>query len=556
MVAGTPEVRQFPGGASNLTYLLRYPEGDLILRRPPSGTKAKGAHDMGREYRVQAALAPVFPRVPAMVGLCEDESVIGSEFYVMEKVDGTILRQDFPPELDLTIEDVNLLCGNAIDVLIELHQVDPATPGLAEFERGAGYVERQVGGWIKRFRAARTDDVGDFEPVMTWLEENRPDDVGHCVIHNDFRFDNLVLAPGDPMRIVGVLDWEMATLGDPLMDLGCTLAYWVQEDDDEFFHAFRRQPTTAPGMWSREEVVGYYCEQMDLTVTEEAVAVLRGVRAVPARGHRPADLLPLLPRPDQQPGVRHLRRGHDVPRAPVPSGDRLMGRLLLVRHGQASWGADDYDVLSPLGWEQSRMLGDSLGARNLVPDLVLHGSMRRHRETAEATLDRAGWSEVETVEDQGWNEFDHVGMLAAEPVPFGDREPSKAEFQTWFESATDRWISGLLRRGLRRELRRLRRARHRGPAPHPVAGRPRRHRGGLHLRRPGLLGGRGPAGRWPRRDRPRRRPHLGVAEPGGRELLGDQGRARLPRQHAGVVQRARAPRRGRAHLPLSTLHLR
>ena len=269
VVAGTPEVRQFPGGASNLTYLLRYPDGDLILRRPPSGTKAKGAHDMGREYRVQSALAPVFPLVPAMVGLCDDETVIGSEFYVMEKVDGTILRQDFPPELDLTIEDVNLLCGNAIDVLIELHQVDPATPGLAEFERGAGYVERQVGGWIKRFRQARTDDVGDFEPVMTWLEEHRPDDVGHCVIHNDFRFDNLVLAPDDPMRIVGVLDWEMATIGDPLMDLGCTLAYWVQEDDDEFFHAFRRQPTTAPGMWSREEVVGYYCEQMDLTVTEE-----------------------------------------------------------------------------------------------------------------------------------------------------------------------------------------------------------------------------------------------------------------------------------------------
>jgi aminoglycoside phosphotransferase (APT) family kinase protein len=269
VVAGTPEVRQFPGGASNLTYLLRYPGGDLILRRPPRGTKAKGAHDMGREYRVQAALAPVFPRVPAMVGLCEDESVIGSEFYVMEKVDGTILRQDFPPELDLTIEDVNLLCGNAIDVLIELHQVDPATPGLAEFERGAGYVERQVGGWTKRFRAARTDDVGDFEPVMAWLEANRPGDVGHCVIHNDFRFDNLVLAPGDPMRIVGVLDWEMATLGDPLMDLGCTLAYWVQEDDDDFFHAFRRQPTTAPGMWSRDEVVGYYCEQMDITVTDE-----------------------------------------------------------------------------------------------------------------------------------------------------------------------------------------------------------------------------------------------------------------------------------------------
>ncbi|MET1059181.1 MAG: histidine phosphatase family protein [Nocardioides sp.] len=119
-----------------------------------------------------------------------------------------------------------------------------------------------------------------------------------------------------------------------------------------------------------------------------------------------------------------------------------MGRLLLVRHGQASWGADDYDVLSPLGWEQSRLLGDSLGARSLVPDLVLHGSMRRHRETAEATLERAGWSGVEAAEDQGWNEFDHVGMLAAEPVAFGVKGPSKAEFQAWFETATDRWVSG------------------------------------------------------------------------------------------------------------------
>jgi aminoglycoside phosphotransferase (APT) family kinase protein len=269
VVAGTPEVRQFPGGASNLTYLLRYPGGDLILRRPPRGTKAKGAHDMGREYRVQAALAPVFPRVPAMVGLCEDESVIGSEFYVMEKVDGTILRQDFPPELDLTIEDVNLLCGNAIDVLIELHQVDPATPGRAEFERGAGYVERQVGGWTKRFRAARTDDVGDFEPVMAWLEANRPGDVGHCVIHNDFRFDNLVLAPGDPMRIVGVLDWEMATLGDPLMDLAGSMAYWVQADDSTAFQAMRRVPTHLPGMLTREEFVDRYCERMGLSVTPE-----------------------------------------------------------------------------------------------------------------------------------------------------------------------------------------------------------------------------------------------------------------------------------------------
>ncbi|RYP82055.1 phosphotransferase family protein [Nocardioides guangzhouensis] len=269
VVDGKPEVRQFPDGASNLTYLLRYPDGDLILRRPPSGRKAKGAHDMSREFRVQSALAPVFPLVPRMVGFCEDHTVLGSDFYVMERVDGTILRQDFPPGLDLSVRDVSTLCANAVDVLVDLHRVDPCTPGLAEFGKGPGYVDRQVGGWVHRFRQARTEDVGEFAEVTSWLEEHQPEDAGYCPIHNDFRFDNLVLAPDDPLRIVGVLDWEMATLGDPLMDLGCTLAYWVQEDDDEFFHQFRRQPTTAPGMWSRAEVVGYYAEQTGLAVTPE-----------------------------------------------------------------------------------------------------------------------------------------------------------------------------------------------------------------------------------------------------------------------------------------------
>ncbi|MBD8871139.1 phosphotransferase family protein [Nocardioides sp. MJB4] len=268
-VAADPEVRQFPGGASNLTYLLRYPDRDLILRRPPGGRKAKGAHDMGREFRIQSALAPVFALVPRMVGHCEDESVIGSEFYVMEKVEGTILRQDLPPGMDLSPEQVSQLCRNAIDVLIDLHGVDVTTPGLAELGKGSGYVARQVGGWSSRFRAARTEDVGDFEPVMAWLDEHQPDDVATCLIHNDFRFDNLVLDSDDPLRVVGVLDWEMATLGDPLMDLGGMAAYWIQADDDETFHLFRRQPTTAPGMWTRAEVVAYYGERTGLTVTPE-----------------------------------------------------------------------------------------------------------------------------------------------------------------------------------------------------------------------------------------------------------------------------------------------
>ena len=155
-------------------------------------------------------------------------------------------------------------------MLVALHSVDvDASPELARLGRGDGYVARQVGGWVDRFAKARTDDTGDWSDIIAWIERHQPPDVAQRLIHNDFRLDNLVLAPEDRLRIVGVLDWEMATVGDPLMDLGGALAYWIQPDDDEFFQAFRRQPTTAPGMWSREEVVGYYCEQMDITVTEE-----------------------------------------------------------------------------------------------------------------------------------------------------------------------------------------------------------------------------------------------------------------------------------------------
>ncbi|GAB2866632.1 phosphotransferase family protein [Nocardioides pacificus] len=266
-LAQTPEVHQYGGGASNLTYLLRYPERDLVLRRPPVGTKAAGAHDMTREFRLQAALAPTFPLVPTMVALCEDESVLGAPFYVMERIEGTILRRDLPAEL--APEDASTLCSNALDVLVDLHAVDVEAAGLGSLGRGPGYVERQVGGWSRRFRTARTEDVGDFEDVMAWLEAHRPDDVGSCLIHNDFRFDNLVLDADDPLRVVGVLDWELATVGDPLMDLGSALAYWVEADDDDFFQAFRRQPTTAPGMWTRAEVVAAYGERTGRTVTPE-----------------------------------------------------------------------------------------------------------------------------------------------------------------------------------------------------------------------------------------------------------------------------------------------
>ncbi len=267
-LAEQPEVRQFAGGTSNLTYLLSYPHQELVLRRPPHGTKAASAHDMAREHRIQEALAPVYPYVPKMVALCRDPSVMGCDFYVMERIQGTILRSRIPPELGLDEHAVRALCESAIDRLVELHTINPAQAGLAELGKGEGYVRRQVEGWSARFRAAHTWNVPSFERVMRWLDERQPQDVAQRIIHNDFRLDNLVLAPENPGLIVGVLDWELATVGDPLMDLGSALAYWVQSDDDRIMRALRRQPTDAPGMLTREEVFAHYCSRTGLRVDD------------------------------------------------------------------------------------------------------------------------------------------------------------------------------------------------------------------------------------------------------------------------------------------------
>lgn len=268
---GVPEVRQFSGGASNLTYLLRWgPTGagsggtELILRRPPGGTKARGAHDVAREHRIQAALRPVFPQVPRMVALCEDESVIGSPFYAMERLVGHIPRTELG--LDLSPEQVRTLCTRVLDLLVDLHSLDPGAAGLADLGKGEGYVARQVAGWSRRYTAARTWNVPSFDRVMAWLDAHQPADRRTCLIHNDFRLDNVVLDPDDPTRPIGLLDWEMATLGDPLMDLGGALAYWVQADDGPLFRLFRRQPTHVPGMLTREEVVRYYAERTGLEI--------------------------------------------------------------------------------------------------------------------------------------------------------------------------------------------------------------------------------------------------------------------------------------------------
>jgi aminoglycoside phosphotransferase (APT) family kinase protein len=264
-LAGSPRVTQYSGGASNWTYRLEYDKRDLILRRPPAGTKAKSAHDMGREYRVQRALRPVYPWVPEMVAYCADESVLGAEFYVMDRIAGTIPRARLPAGLSLTPLTAKKLCENAVDKLVALHKVDASLPELAALGKGKGYAKRQVEGWCDRFNKARTPNVLGFKYVQAWLRHQTPADVATCVIHGDFRLDNLVLAPDDVTRVIGVLDWEMATLGDPLMDLGNSLAYWIEANDDFVIKNLRRQPTHLPGMLTRRAVVERYCAAMNLS---------------------------------------------------------------------------------------------------------------------------------------------------------------------------------------------------------------------------------------------------------------------------------------------------
>jgi aminoglycoside phosphotransferase (APT) family kinase protein len=256
---GPLAVEQFPHGHSNLTYLLRAGGQEWVLRRPPFGNRVKTAHDMGREYRILSRLCHVYARAPAPVLYCEDESVVGAPFYLMERRTGIILRGAPSPDRPMAPELVTRLCETLVDSIAELHGLDYRTAGLDDLGKPQGYVERQVTGWTKRYHDARTDLVPDLERAALWLAENQPaQSSGATLIHNDFKFDNFVLDPGDLTRIVAVLDWEMATIGEPLMDLGTTLAYWTEPGDPAPLHRFIVGPTTQPGSLSRQGLVERY----------------------------------------------------------------------------------------------------------------------------------------------------------------------------------------------------------------------------------------------------------------------------------------------------------
>jgi aminoglycoside phosphotransferase (APT) family kinase protein len=253
------ELLQFRKGHSNLTYLVRAGAREAVLRRGPFGASVKTAHDMRREYTILSALQGRYAKAPRPIAFCDDESLVGARFYLMERVRGVVLRDStLPPGVDLPPERLRRLSTALVDDLAALHEVDVSHGPLASVGRPDGYVARQVAGWVERWRNARTDDAPDLDEVTAWIERHRPGESGAALVHNDYKYDNLVLDPSDPTRIVAVLDWEMATVGDPLMDLGTTLGYWIDPDDPDEVRDLPFGPTALEGNLSRRELVERY----------------------------------------------------------------------------------------------------------------------------------------------------------------------------------------------------------------------------------------------------------------------------------------------------------
>jgi aminoglycoside phosphotransferase (APT) family kinase protein len=253
---GALRVEQFPGGHSNLTYAIHHGAHEYVLRRPPFGSKVRSAHDMGREVAVLSKLAPVFDRAPRVIAYEATGTVLGAPFYVMERRHGVILRRDLPAGVD-----ASRACELLVDTLVDLHAIDYRAAGLGDLGKPAGYVERQVRGWSERYAASQTDEVAAMTETANWLDGHKPGDATRAaLIHNDYKFDNVIF-DSTMTKITGVLDWEMATIGDPWMDLGTSLSYWMQADDPQLFQTPLFGVTARPEMWTRREIARRYCER-------------------------------------------------------------------------------------------------------------------------------------------------------------------------------------------------------------------------------------------------------------------------------------------------------
>jgi aminoglycoside phosphotransferase (APT) family kinase protein len=254
-----PAVSQFSNGRANLTYLLTYPAGqDLVLRRPPLGPVAEGSHDMSREYRVLARLWKAFPLAPRALALCEDSTVIGSPFFIMERLPGVVVRETVPEVFGggSDVDANRKLSEVVVDTLAELHAVDPAGCGLDDLGHPDGFLQRQIEGWSRRWEAARDQPNDAADDVAGWLRDHIPESPPPTLIHNDWRLDNMAVSPEDPGKCVAVYDWDMATRGDPFADLGTLMATWY--DPGEAPSSLNPMPTSAPGWMSRADAIERY----------------------------------------------------------------------------------------------------------------------------------------------------------------------------------------------------------------------------------------------------------------------------------------------------------
>ncbi len=256
-------ITAFPGGFSNLTYAISCDSFSYVLRRPPLGQKISKAHDMVREFKVLEALEKAgYTKMPKPILVCEDESIIGAPFFLMERVDGRIIRNKMPADVGPAF--FRKLSEQSMDVLIELHQLELEQSGLLALGKPDGYVRRQLEGWTERYQKAKTDELPDLEQAFAWLQENQAPNSSVAFIHNDFKFDNLVCS--SDAEVVAVLDWEMATIGDPLMDVGTTLAYWAEPGDVDILKMFNL--SYVEGNFSRAELVEYYAAKTSVDMTQ------------------------------------------------------------------------------------------------------------------------------------------------------------------------------------------------------------------------------------------------------------------------------------------------
>ena len=270
-------VQQFPSGFSNLTYLIKFANKEYVLRRPPFGANIKSGHDMGREYKILSALEGNYDKAPKPILFCEDLSVLEAPFYLMERVQGTILRASTPQAAMPNPAQFQSLSVSLIDTLVELHQLDYKAIGLEDLGNPTGYIERQVVGWSKRYLKAKTHEVKEMEATAKWLNDHMPQSTAASLVHNDFKYDNLVLTPDEHLNVKAVLDWEMTTLGHPLMDFGTTLGYWIHHTDPDFIAQNQLNLTTQKGNPTRGELVEMYAKKSGQNVDDIVFYFVFGV---------------------------------------------------------------------------------------------------------------------------------------------------------------------------------------------------------------------------------------------------------------------------------------